>query len=167
MSEEEVQELKACLAGQTVAIGDKKYQFNLPHDLFINPGNLNGEFAEHSERFAWYSTAFELAQDWEKRLKVALERCYAQEDYKARMELTGAGIKFTEKMIEATVTTSAAYMQLTDAYLEAQKNTGLLKAARDAMIHRRDMLVGMGANYRAEGRSDIFLKAEHTAEHSE
>jgi hypothetical protein len=63
-------------------------------------------------------------------------------------------------MVENTVITHPMYVELQDKYLAAKLNTSLLRTAKDAMIHRRDMLIQLGANYRAEGMSDISLKEQ-------
>lgn len=141
-------------------VGEDEFDSNLEEDLRVNPANLNDEFATHSEKFAWYATAYELAKDYEMQLKARVERLYAQLDYIVREEGRLAGIKLTEKKVENSVITRDDYVRLYDLYIEAQKNTGLLRAARDAMIHKKDMLISMGANYRAEGASDLSMKMD-------
>lgn len=142
-------------------IGETAHPNKLRQHVFINRSDLSNEFAEHAERFAWYATAYELASDEELRLKEHLARVYAQVDAHVRAEAKAAATKLTEKMVENTVITHPKYVQVQEKYLDAKRNTGLLKAARDSMIHRRDMLISLGANYRAEGRSDISLKEEY------
>jgi hypothetical protein len=144
----------------TFKFGDMEYESKLAQDLFIDRGNLSGEYENHASRFAWYSTAYELAMDAELRLKVDLERGYAQLDAQARASMTAQGLKITEKKVENMVITQQDYVALQDDYLNAKRNTGLLKAARDALIHRRDMLIGLGANYRAETASDLSLREQ-------
>ncbi len=141
-------------------IGTAKYPNDLHAHLQVNPTNLNGEFSGHAERFAWYATAYELASDVEMRLKEELARLYARLDAHTRQEGHGAGVKLTEKMVENTVITHASYIEAQEKYLDAKRNAGLLRAAKDSMVHRKDMLVQLGANYRAEGGSDISLKQD-------
>ena len=141
-------------------IGDTEYDRDLKSDLRVNMGNLSEEFAEHADKFAWYATAYELALDAELNLKAKLERLYAQVDYIVREEARQAGVKMTEKKVENSVITKPEYVSLQTQYLESKRNAGLLKSARDAMVHRKDMLIQLGANYRAEGVSDITLKTQ-------
>ena len=141
-------------------IGDTEFPNRLAEDLHVNHTALSEVMGEHAEKFAWYSTAYELAQDHEARLKEELAKTYARLDHKIRMEAKGASVRMTEKMVENSVITHAMYTELQDKYLDAKRATGLLKAARDAMIHRRDMLIQMGANYRAEGAADVSLRAQ-------
>jgi hypothetical protein len=139
-------------------IGELEYEKNLAQDLFINKGALNDDFAEHAEKFSWYATAYELCLAHEGRLRAQLDRIAAQLDYIVREEMKGAEVRITEKKVENTVITRPEYVALHNEILEAKLQTGLAKAARDAMIHRKDMLVGLGANYRAEGSSTLSLK---------
>lgn len=144
----------------TFVVGSQEYESRLQEDLFVNRNDLAEAFATHSERFAWYATCYELAQEKLARLETALKRMYAVLDHEHRTTYAANGVKTTEKMIENTVITDMRYIELQDKVIDATKEVGLLKAARDAMIHRRDMLISMGATYRAEVRSDPSLKAD-------
>jgi hypothetical protein len=141
-------------------IGDLVFPNKLNEHLALRTKHIDSCFLEHSELFAWYATAYELSLDKELRAKEELSRLYARVDNKARMDAKYAGVKLTEKMVENTVITDPEYVHTQDKYYDAKRNTGLLKAAKDAMIHRRDMLIQMGATYRAEGFSDIELKQQ-------
>lgn len=156
MDEEEETDISV----EEVKIGSMVFRSDFREDVRIIDSALNNEFCHHAERFSKYATAYELASDVEARLKEELARVYAQQDYLARSDLKRANIKHTEKMVENTVITAPAYVEKQEEYLESKKNSGLLKVMRDAMIHRRDMLIQLGANYRAEGISDITLKTE-------
>lgn len=150
----------------TFVVGSNEYASKLKEDLFVNRNDLSEAFAQHAERFAWYATCYELSQDKLARLEAELKRAYAVLDHEARGTLAMSGVKTTEKMVENTVITDPRYIELQEEVFAAQKQVGLLKAARDAMIHRRDMLISMGATYRAEVRSDPSLKgAEITGRH--
>lgn len=137
-------------------IGDIEYENMLKEDLYINSTDLSTAYANHSERFAWYATAYELALNHENALKVQLERVHAV----LYNEIKTLTPKMTEKGVEAKILSNEIYATTQDQYLAAKREAGLLKAARDAMIHRKDMLMNAGYNYRAEINSDVSLKAE-------
>jgi len=141
-------------------IGDATFPNHQKEHLDVRSKNINECFMEHAELFAWYATAFELALDKDGRAKEELARTYARLDHHHRSGGKAAGVKMTEKMVENSVITDPAYTKAHGDYLDAKRNTGLLKAAKEAMIHRRDMLIQMGATYRAEGQSDITIKQE-------
>ncbi|NJL54175.1 hypothetical protein HC928_02665 [bacterium] len=143
----------------TFVVGSQEYESKLHEDLYVNQSNLAAEYSEHSERFAWYATCYELSIDKLTRLEAELKRAYAIIDAEKRAEMVMAGQKSTEKMVENCVITDERYVALQNEVFEAQRQTGLLKAARDSMMHRRDMLISLGATYRAEVRADMSLKS--------
>ena len=157
MSEEQEEQLELF---DVFRIGSNTFPNKLNEHLDLQGKHINDSFMEHGQLFAWYATAYELALDNETRLKEELARTYARLDHLHRTNGKAAGVKMTEKMVENTVITDPAYIKASGDYLDAKRNTGLLKAAKDAMIHRRDMLIQMGATYRAEGQSDITLKQQ-------
>lgn len=136
------------------------YDSKLSEDLNVNQAHLNDEYVTHAERFAWYSTAHDLALDYELRTKAELDRLYAQLDYTVRTEALNAGVKMTEKKVENSVITRPEYVKKQEELFDAKRNAALLKSAMYAMIHKKEMLISLGANYRAEGASDISLKIE-------
>jgi len=141
-------------------IGENTFPNNMREHLDLQSKHIQDSFMEHPDLYSWYATAYELALDVELRLKAELDRTYAHCDANARQQAQAAGIKMTEKKVENVVITDDLYKQVQGEYLTAKRNTGLLRAGKDAMIHRRDMLIQMGANYRAEGNSDITLKQQ-------
>ncbi len=158
--EEVPQQISLLTADLEFRLGTHTYHADFAKDVRINHAALSNDYITHSERFAWYATAYELAQEQEARAKSALELVAAKLDYLTRQQLKDAHVKFTEKMVENTVIAAPQYREAEDLYFKAKRTVGILKAARDAMIHRRDMLVSLGANYRAEGKSDISLKMD-------
>ena len=148
----------------TYTVGAVDYESNLDEDLYINRSDLSSEFASHAERFAYYSTCFEIASDKLRRLEVDLKRMYAILDYQKRLEMQNSGVKTTEKMIENMVITADEYVALQTELLDAERQVGLLKAARDSMAQRKEMLVSLGANQRTEFRADASLMARELRE---
>jgi hypothetical protein len=145
------------LASLRYQVSGNLYSSSIQDDLNIDVNNLQEEFAEHSRRFAWYSTAFELASAEADRKDAALKRTYAIMDANMRETLKSLGQKFTEKVVEGRVLTCPEYVKAEDAALAAKEMKGLLKAARDAMAQRKDCLVSLGANLRAEMQNDPSL----------
>jgi len=134
------------------------YENTLLEDSRINQGDLAGDFEHHPQVFARWATLYEMSLDYVERLKRGNERDYARLDHLVRMDGKASSVKLTEKMVENTVITHPDYLESLNNYLGAKLTSGLLKAARDAMIHRRDMLIQLGATHRAEGVSDISIR---------
>jgi len=141
-------------------IAEEEYGNSLQEDLYINSTDLSTAFEDHAQRFSWYATAYELASDYDGRLKIELERLAATLYNDFKSEAVSIGTKITEKGLDSKVITNQYYLALQDQFLNAKRQTGLLKAARDAMIHRKDMLVSAASNYRAEIQADISLRTQ-------
>jgi hypothetical protein len=129
----------------------------LSDDIPIQSPDLDMEFVEQPERFAWWATVVELAKDRMARTKYQLERIYALKDHAVRLELTEAKAKITEKIVENSVVTSKEYQECMLDLLETKKQLGLAMAGKESMIQRKDMLISLGANLRAEGSSNISI----------
>ena len=143
----------------THTVGAVDYESHLDEHLYINSSDLNSEFSEHAERFAYYATCFEIASDKVRRYDVDMKRMYAILDSEKRNELLNSGIKSTEKMIENMVITDDRYVALQNEAMDAERQLGLLKAARDSMAQRKEMLVSLGANQRTEFRADTSVQS--------
>lgn len=143
----------------TLTVGELTFESKLSQDLFIDRSDLQNEFVKHPERYAFYATSFEIASAKENACKIALERLYAALDHEKRSELTMAGVKSTEKMVENSVITDDRYIAMQGEYLEAQLAAAVCKSAMYAMQHRKDMLIQLGSAARAEFNADVSLKA--------
>jgi len=139
-------------------VAGQAYPSTLEEDLKIDKFDVSSEFIKHSETYGWYSTAYELAMDYEARIKSKLERVYALIDVRVRAQMNNASVRITEKKVENTVITDPEYVELQSLYQDAKRDTGLLKAARDAMQAKKDCLISLGANMRAEWSSEPSIK---------
>ncbi len=133
------------------------FQRTLSDDLPINGADINGEFMEQSELYAWWATVSELARDKVARTKYQLERIYALKDHEVRLELTAAKAKVTEKVVENAVITSEEYQTTMLELMSCKKQLGLTLAGKEALIQRKDMLISLGANMRVEGGGNLHI----------
>lgn len=133
---------------------------DIQDDLYINPANLQEEFLRQPELFAWWASTCELAKDLVARQKFVLERLTAAIDHRVRLEAQqeserlGKTVKMTETMVQNTVISSEEYQKAMFEYLDLKKQLGMLQAGKDAIEQRKDMLISLGANYRAEASSN-------------
>jgi hypothetical protein len=142
----------------TFEVNGVTYQGSLDTDLQIDAGDLNGEFQDQARRYAWWAALSELAKDKQATLKHQLDKVYARLDYQSRAQAVAATppVKLTEKMVENEVITSPVYEEAMQNYLQAKKEYGLLMAGREAMGHRKEMLISLGANYRAQANDPVI-----------
>lgn len=144
----------------SVNINGQTYKIDPSADIAINRSDINGEIESHAGKFAWYATSYELAVANEMDAKAEFARVQARLDVRIRETFKTNGIKGTEAMVGHEMCLQDEYIAAQNAHREASLQVGLLKAQRDAMLHRRDMLVALAHNFRAEGFSDINLKAD-------
>jgi hypothetical protein len=141
------------------------YPISIAEDLEINPTMLEVEFCNQPQRYRYYGELAEAAKDAAERKKIELGRMYAVIDERvrsknhidiieAKQNARPVPPKLTEKMTENCVVTDPEYVELQREYLTLKKQAGILKVYQEAMQHRLQMLIGLGANYRAEGSAD-------------
>jgi hypothetical protein len=143
-----------------IVLGELSYTNTLEEDIRINPSNLELEFVEQANRFAYWALMSEQAKDLAARKKIQLDMLYARLDFQTRDTHHQNGSKFTEKMIEGEVTTNQDYQVTNLDLADLRKLSALLQVAKEAMVMRKDMLISLGANYRAEGQADPVMFKE-------
>ena len=133
---------------------------NIDEDSRIGD-NLELEFMEQANIYAWWATMVELARDKVLRQKALLDQLAAKIDHRERMKAKAANeqagktvVKLTEKMVENTVITDPEFIAAQTLYFECKKQLGMLDAGKQAMDTKRYMLVAIGANMRAEGMAN-------------
>jgi len=148
-----------------VTIDGISYEASLEEDITIDGQDLDAEFLTQARKFAWWAMVSELAKDLMNRRKYDLDQLYARQDHRVRMEAScppspAKPVKLTEKMVENSVITSPEYKTAYESYLDTKKYYGMLSAGREAFVQRKEMLISLGANYRAEGNADPVLLQE-------
>lgn len=145
--------------GVDVTLDGIRYERSLDEDISIDNSSLDYEFSEQAKRFAWWAVVGEISMDVLARQKYSLDVLYAQLDQQKRAEAQAVGVKLTEKMVENSVITDPLYREAMNKYLDIKKQSSILQAGKAAFLQRKDMLVSLGANYRAEGVGDPVVKS--------
>lgn len=148
------------LVVEPIELEGQKFDNCLEQDVAINTADLDSEFCNQTERFAWWAFLSELAKDLVARKKNELRILYAQLDYKSRAEAVVRNVKLTEKMVENQVVTHQDYQQCTVELIHAQKVHGILTAGKESLAQRKDMLISLGANLRAGSNPDLISLIE-------
>ena len=141
---------------------------DLSSDLKISSEDINDAYINHSAKFAYWSVVAvqaKIAVD-KKKLEVERQDEYIKKnlagelDASVRLKLNRDGERITEARVTAGIyshhryqTEQAKLYALQDELLELQGQYNLLYAAKEAMNHRKDMLVSLGAQLRQEGDS--------------
>jgi hypothetical protein len=142
-----------------------KYEHTLENDLNINRNDLEEEFSNQPQRYAFYSFLAEEAKYLADRKKAVLENVAAALDAEKRTQHSNFMAmnpkhKFTETMIHNEVIGDPRYKEVQEDYFQAKKLAGQLEVASRAMAQRRDMLMQMGANARATVAPNRILEQD-------
>lgn len=136
-----------------ITIGNVGYSNSIKEDLEINKDDLDSEFLNQSEKFAYYGTLSELAKDKLARRKRELDLLEAQIDGEVRIQASNIKaadpkVKITVDAIKAAIVGDPRYQAKISEILDSQKMAGILNVAKEAFQQRKDMLVSLGANSR-------------------
>ncbi len=151
-------DVDAAMATLSSPIFDEEEREKHEESTKIEIYRLNDCCINQVDLMMYYGSNFELASAEESALKDTVARAYAVLDPQARAMLQSNGGKVTEATVDATIKAHNEYTDLQAKYLAAKKNTGMWKAARDSVIHRKDMLVQLASNYRAENTGEVSIK---------
>jgi hypothetical protein len=131
-----------------VVLGGRTYQGDLETELRIetDPEGLNTALAENPSRFAWWATletmAKAIAEEQENALNKLHANLYAQ--YAKAME------KPTVESLKQAIQRTEKYVQQVEVVRQAKRDAALLTVARQAMVQKKDSLLAVASNYRAE-----------------
>lgn len=129
-----------------VVLTDKEtYDRDLDADLHIDKNSLEDELVSQAGKFAWWATLSELARDKFNRLKSDLEIFEATASQLLRSEKSSRNEKITESGLIELLRMLPEWQAKKNAVLEAQKQAGVLDAAREAFDHRKYMLRALSA----------------------
>ena len=125
--------------------------------MVIDPTDINQCCIDQPALLMEAIQGYEDALNEADAVKDSLSWAYAHLDPQARSMLEATG-KVTEGRVDACIKTFEEYITLQEKYHAAKENAGRWRAIVEAAKNRKDMLVTIASNYRAEGSSDVSLK---------
>ena len=149
----------------TVNTKSGAYDLDLAEDLKINKTDLSESYMDQPAKFAWYAVLAAQARAQADALKNKIEQ---KEDYirkilrgkldaEVRKQLELDGEKVTEGKVENGINCHPKYAEaleelheLRDKYVEVNENASILETAKEALNQRKDMLISLGAQMRAD-----------------
>lgn len=125
----------------------------------LDPQDLQSEFVNHTATYALWATRAVDASIKAARAKAHRDRVHARLYQEIREGvLDASGKRLTEAGIEAMIESSADYQTALSMEQEATEFSKVLHAIVEPLRGKKDMIVGLGANYRAELGADPSLK---------
>ncbi|CAO3459971.1 hypothetical protein [Azospirillum argentinense] len=127
-------------------------------DVQVNVKDLTGCMMEQPGLLAHYGTQAALAAYQVLKLRQLRDARAAVIDKKIRDKAKEDNVKLTEALIEKEIDRHPKIIQAQSALNEAKMQESLALSAVEAIRHRRDMLIQMGAQSRAEMEGDIRIR---------
>jgi len=144
----------------TVVLGDEIQELNPDAELKLAEETINDDLKNQPSLYAFYAVMHEAAEAVVADRKLSLETLEAMLDETVRAEAATAGTKVTETMIVNRIRLKEDYLDAVIALNKAKAQSGKLRAIKDAFVHRKDMLVTLASNMRAQADPEIFIKKE-------
>ncbi len=139
-------------------------EIDLRARIAIDPAALEEEFVTCSGHIAYAAGRHARAVSAHLTAKARAKRLRALLYADARNWLVSQGIrKPTVSDIDARVETDPRYLSAQAAEDNAEAFEILTKGNLTALVVKKDMLVQLGANYRAEGERDPYIRSDRIA----
>lgn len=125
----------------------------------LEQSNLQGEFVKYTADLSHWGEKVAAARREESMAKMQRDVQAADLDTMGR-EVLALEKKPTEAMVASWVTRHPVMQSAEKALIDASFELDRAKAIYDALRSKRDMLVGLGAQQRAEMQHDPSIKVE-------
>lgn len=131
-----------------VQLDDRRsFVVDLLKELTIDQSDVNTELATQAARYSWIGVLYELSKSMRDRLEHEVQCVYAELDDLYRVAAIG---KITENTIKQSILSDRRYRDAMDIYLNVKEQTGLLFRACVSIEMKKDLLMALNANLRAE-----------------
>ena len=137
-------------------IGITEYDINYENELKCDEVTINEDLKNQPSLFAFYAVFAEIAESEVAILKLETEKTEAilDDEYRGKLE------KSTENMLKNAVRRDERYLSLMYQLNTAKKNAGILNAIKEAFHHRKEILIALASNMRAQMDPDIYIKKQ-------
>jgi hypothetical protein len=116
----------------------------------LDPNKIDEELQKQASLYSWYHGLLALCKkkvrEAESNLEV-FESLARNDEYNRRME---EGLKATEKIMESYIKSLSEYRELVNTKIELETKYDLLKGIVTSLSHKKDSLIQMSSNARAE-----------------
>lgn len=139
-------------------LGDKVITYDLSYEVQIDADKLNQALIEQPSKFAYIATVHAAYKGAAEGAKIKLDIASCKMDGLLRQDAVSNGEKVTEAVIAARIKQSKPY---TDALKDWEELAGIerqLSVAVESFRQRKDMLIALASNWRAERDMQISIK---------
>ncbi len=136
----------------------------LKEDLSIKIENLNEDIARQPGLFAYYHEQLRQAEEAYKHAKLRAEIYEAALDRQVRDQALARSEKITETIVEKRIRAVPGWADHQKEIITAEAAMNQLKGVVEAMRQKKDMLVTVAANARAEMHQGFAIKGQRNAD---
>lgn len=140
----------------------RQYTVEVPDVVAIDPAKIDKELAEQPEKYLHFARLAALFTSKRDRISEELKTCRAKCDVELRKGFAERNEKITEDKIKNLIESHQACVDMKSALLDAEEQCAVVSAIKEAFYHRKDMLVSLAANMRAELEGELFIKKRET-----
>lgn len=126
-------------------------------DISVSENNLDNAMMQQAGLFAYHAAEAARAEAQYARVKLRFDVVEARLYDRHRKALAAAGEKVTEKMVENAVKMDADFLAAKNLVIEAEMLAAFNKGAVEALKHRKDMIVQLGADRREETKGQTRI----------
>ncbi len=124
----------------------RKMLKHVDKDLQLSRNQLEQQMSRQSGLYHYYAMAYARAMKDEKRVQLRLSML----ESKIYRELSLNHSRVTEKMVKAECHIRPSWIKLSQFVDEHSHSVDVLKGVVQALMHKKDMLVNIGATVRVE-----------------
>jgi len=128
-------------------------------ELELHEETINEDLKNQPSKFAFYCVLTEKAQEDLGEAKLALEILEAELDANIRLKLV-EGKKPTEKSIQQTILLDLSYQEARMEIIMRAKAVGILRGLKESFAQRKEVLIALASNMRAQRDPDIYIKTQ-------
>jgi len=140
-----------------IIIGSEVHTLDPDEELKLSEETINEDLKSQPARYAFYAVMQEAAEGEVADAKLNLDATEAALDDAFRTEAAKTSTKITEANISNKIKLDEEYTAAVIALNKAKKQAGTLRAIKEAFVHRKDMLVTLASNMRAQADPEIFI----------
>lgn len=146
----------------TIKTQDGKTAQLTGRDLQIDPTNINDNLSKQPALYAWFATVHEMARTKREQTENELELLYST--LYREVKNNTAGMKVTEKETDSIIETNPKYVGMKKTLLGMHEQERIAAVARDAYSHRKDCLITLASNLRAQWDTELSIKAREAVD---
>ena len=143
-----------------IVIGDQTHSLDPDEELKMAEETINDDLKNQPSLYAFYAVMQEAAESELAECKLAVETIEAALDDRLRSEALAASSKLTETQLANKIRLNDDFLNATVAYNKAKRQAGMLRAIKEAFVHRKDMLVTLASNMRAQADPSIYVRTQ-------